>query len=85
MKHQPFEKACHRLIDSVWTVTFRRVSDFSVEVLAYNREDDDGYKYESVMPHGRLIEDDSRTVTGIKINGDEYTVENPKHIFKYSR
>lgn len=81
--YQAFEKASHRLIDSVWTVTFRKISDRSVEVFAYNREDEDGYKFEGLLPKVDMIEDDARVLTGLEINGTVYTVENQKHIFSY--
>lgn len=81
--YQAFEKASHRLIDSVWTVTFRKVSDHHVEVFAYNRQDEDGYKYEGLLPKVRIVEDDARVLTGLEINGKLYTVENQKHIFSY--
>lgn len=81
--YQAFEKASHRLIDSVWTVTFRKVSDFSVELFAYNREDEDGYKFEGILPKVRINEDDGRIITSIEVAGIEYKVENPKHIFSY--
>lgn len=83
MTYQAFEKASNRLLDSVWTMTFRQVSDFSVEILAYSRDDDDGYKYEHLMPSVFVMEDDDRNITHIEINGYMFAVENPKYIFSY--
>lgn len=83
MEYQAFEKASHRLIDSVWTVTFRKIGQYSVEVFAYNRQDEDGYKFEGLLPKVTMVENDERVLEYLEINGVRYIVENPKHIFSY--
>ena len=83
MSYQAFEKASHRLLDSVWTVTFRKVSDFSVEVFAYKRDDQDGYDYEALIPTLEPIENENRFLTHIVVNDETFVVENQKYIFNY--
>lgn len=79
-----FCKATQRLLDSVWTVTYMRQGD-EVAILNFTRDDPDGYYFEQHLPNCRLIEDDKRTVTGLKIEGEayEFTVSNPQHVFDY--
>lgn len=90
------EFATQRLINSVWTVAFRRV-DGGVEVLAYSREIKLGYDRERVLPEGRFAEDDQRTVHELVVTtgGSRYRpgskpakeerlrVVNPAFVFSY--
>lgn len=93
-------KATQRLIDSVWTVTFRHVDESTVEILSYNREDEEGYDNERVLSRCRLIEDDKRIVNSLAIQPYKgsnslaiirdadtiiYKVVNPKHVFSYNK
>lgn len=84
MEYQAFEKASHRILDSVWTMTFRKVGPNQVEILAFNREDDDGYQFERMMPRLQVNEGAGRIVESIEICGQRFDVENQKHVFSYN-
>ena len=56
-------KATKRLITSVWTVEFEKVSDGKVKILNYSRNDSEGYEREKELPNGELIETEGRIVT----------------------
>lgn len=89
-------KATHRLIDSVWTVTYEIVDGKAV-ISSYNRRDEEGYKHERQLPQCALVETDDRTVVELllrpyeQFNGwcnssnctERYEVANPKHVFDY--
>tara|TARA_A100001515_G_C4511291_1_gene190170 strand:+ start:466 stop:705 length:240 start_codon:yes stop_codon:yes gene_type:complete len=75
-------KAIERLINSVWTVT-ADISGNTATIVAYSRDDDDGYRLEHSLPQGRLIEGEGRIVEGLEIDGETYTVNNPQHVFSY--
>ena len=79
-----FCKATQRLLDSVWTVTYMREGD-NVAIMNFTRDDPDGYYFEKHLPDCKLIEDDKRIVTGLKIEGEAsaFTVSNPQHVFDY--
>ena len=88
------QKGVKRLINSVWTVEFVPTRD-GVVIIKYDRKDPEGYDREKELPQANLLEDDSRTVTGLVIsdpksasfqdnkNTDTFEVLNPKHIFSY--
>lgn len=78
-------KAVHRIIDSVWTIEYQRISKTEVKIIRYSRDDAEGYKNEKNLTKGRLIEseDNSRTVVAADINGVINTVINPAFIFSY--
>lgn len=83
---QPTFKATKRVIDSVWTIQYRVHGEKQVEILSFDRNDDDGYLNEKNLPKGDLIESDDgrRTVVGAIIAGIEYSVVNPKYVFSYT-
>lgn len=90
--------ATQRLIDSVWTISYKITNEAKneIEILSYNRSNPIGYEQERTLNRVNVIEDDKRTVTSIFIepyesskywassNGKKYNVINPKHIFDYS-
>lgn len=78
-------KVTHRLIDSVWTISYVDLGENKVELVAYNREDLDGYSRENELGKGRLVEspDGGRIVIGAIIDGIKKVVVNPQHIFSY--
>jgi hypothetical protein len=75
-------KATHRLIDSVWTIT-ADIQDGKAKLLDYNRDDPEGYLQERTLPKGKVIEGEGRVVEHLVIDGERYTVTNPKHVFDY--
>mgnify|MGYP003691197473 CR=1 FL=1 len=76
-------KVTHRLIDSVWTISFIDLGENKIELIGYNRDDVEGYANERSLGIGHLIENDDRIVVGALINNVQKTVVNPKHIFDY--
>lgn len=89
--------ATQRLIDSVWTLAYKW-RDGKIEIVAYDREEAVGYKYEHDLPQCRLVEQDDRTVTHVKLRkhrsfdygwhedaGETFEVINPSHVFSYSK
>ncbi len=76
-------KATHRLINSVWTITVD-IQLGEAKMLSYCRSDLEGYELEGKLPKGKVIEGENRTVNAVIIDGERYTVTNPKHIFSYS-
>lgn len=92
-------KATKRLIDSVWTVEYTKVSEGKVKILNYSRNDSEGYEREKELPQGELIETQDRIVTHLWLkpydafdgwvneeNATEiYEVVNPKFIFSYEQ
>ncbi|MGR5451929.1 hypothetical protein ACP3V3_19645 [Vibrio sp. PNB22_3_1] len=88
--------ATKRLIDSVWTVEFRKIGD-GVEVISFNRENEKGYKEESKLKRVRTIETDGRVLSEIQLfpvgtqtfdmeesyRTHTFKVLNPQHIFSY--
>ena len=79
-------KATHRLINSVWTVT-AHISTNTATIVAYSRDDEDGYRLEDSLPKCQLTEGNDRVVKALEINWGgnrrRYTVNNPQHIFSY--
>lgn len=77
--------AVEEIIESVWTLRYRRVSDYSIEVVSYSRNDRDGYKNTSRHAQVKLIEsqDGKRTLVGAVINGVRNSVVNPGYIFSF--
>ena len=75
-------KATNRILDSVWTITADIQGD-TAKLLDYNRNDPEGYRLERDLPKGDIIEGEGRIVERLVIDGQEYTVSNPKHIFSY--
>lgn len=87
-------KATKRLIDSVWTVEFEDLGNNQARIIRYSRNDEEGYEKEGKLPYGTVIEDEGRTVTGVRIDSHHwsddknktvktYTVVNPDHVFSY--
>lgn len=91
-------KATERLIDSVWTVEYEIVGENKVKILAFNRDDDEGYEKEVELDRCNLSEKEGRVVCGLTISPNEpfrygasmtypgskfYEVVNPKYIFSY--
>ena len=79
-------KATHRLLDSVWTVT-AHISINTATIVAYSRDDEDGYRLEKSLPKCQLYTGNDRIVKRLEIewggNRRAYTVNNPQHIFSY--
>lgn len=90
-------KATNRLINSVWTLEFKQISEAEIEIVKYSRDDQEGYDKERELPQCTLIESEGRIVTSVLIR-DKYQpfgwvnaencdkqmiVTNPKHIFSY--
>ena len=79
-------KATHRLLDSVWTVT-AHISISTATIVAYSRDDEDGYRLEDSLPKCQLTEGNDRIVKSLEINWGgntrRYTINNPQHIFSY--
>jgi hypothetical protein len=78
-------KAVQRLINSMWTLTYELVSETSIKVIDYTRDDDEGYEREWELPRLRVIEDDKRFIISAEIGGKTYTVTNPRFVFSYHR
>ncbi|WGH49531.1 hypothetical protein [Alishewanella phage vB_AspM_Slicko01] len=76
--------ATKRLLESVWTLGYKIVND-RVEIISYNRENDYGYENESVLPKMQIIENDMRIAVGVTIDGTDYVVSNPQHVFSYPK
>ena len=93
-KNNATEFAVQRMIDSVWTIEFKRVPG-GVEILRYSRDIDEGYEHEDTLSVGVINEDEERTVLSItfyppKTRRSErgqpkevLKVLNPKHVFDY--
>ncbi len=85
MKHVKF--AVKRLIDSVWTMSFTVHPDQTVTVHEYSREDENGYKYERMLPKLNTIEHETensaRTLVEIEVDDVIYPVRNRQNIFSY--
>ncbi|RPJ74278.1 MAG: hypothetical protein EHM20_10880 [Alphaproteobacteria bacterium] len=92
------KKATKRLIDSVWTVTYKLLENGKVEILGYNREDREGYEKEGKLPMCRILEEEkgriakelllmpyeSHTFCNESNCTERYVIENQKNIFSYS-
>lgn len=91
-------KATQNLIGSIWTLSYNILENGKIEILSFNRNDQEGYEKERELPRLNLIEDDQRTVLQVALmpfksfcswaNMDDpttivYDVENPKHVFSY--
>jgi len=86
--------ATKRLINSVWTLTYREVGD-KIEILGYSRNNDIGYDQEKDLPRCSIVEDEARTVLGVKLlpykafeynaakSDKVFEVINPEHVFSY--
>lgn len=91
--------ATERLIDSVWTISYRIVDEVKseIEILSYDRENPIGYEQEKTLDRLNIIEGEGRIVTSIIVEpyepfkywasnyGKIYNVVNPKYIFSYSK
>ena len=93
-------KATERMINSVWTVEYEIVSEGKVRILAYNRDDKEGYEREKELPRCKIIEDRVRNVVGLRISpvqpfsymsiekdvdSEYFDVVNVQHVFSYSK
>jgi len=93
-------KATERMINSVWTVEYEIVSEGKVRILAYNRDDEEGYEREKELPRCKIIEDRVRNVVGLRISpvqpfsymsiekdvdSEYFDVVNVQHVFSYSK
>ena len=90
--------AVNRLINSVWTISYRELEDGTIELLSHDRENAIGYEKERELPNFKLIEADNRIVMGALITNDiceysfdwseaekhKFAVSNPKNVFSYS-
>jgi hypothetical protein len=65
-------------------MTYIMTNDDTVHVLAFNREDADGYEFEKQIPKLRANESEERILESIEVDGMLYDVDNKKHIFSYS-
>lgn len=82
-------KAIQRRIDSVWTLEYEFINDHTIKIIAYGRNDPEGYDKEGILPKAILVEASGRIINFVKINDGGkttiYQVENPKNIFKYNK
>jgi hypothetical protein len=92
------KKATKRLIDSVWTVTYKLLENGKVEILGYNREDREGYEKEGILPMCDILEEpkgriakelllkpyESFTRCNLETCTERYEIENQDNIFSYS-
>jgi hypothetical protein len=97
----PVAYATKRLIDSVWTLGYKRVSPTEVEIVSYDRENPIGYEQEGKLDLCNTMEtlDGNRVVTHVALadykSFDQWAslteprellkVVNPQHVFSYSR
>ena len=79
---KPIYLAIRRLIDSVWTLEFT-ITDNSIEIVSYSRDNSLGYKHEKTLPRCRLLYDEDRIVWGAFVGNQKYVVSNPKFLFDY--
>ena len=77
------KKAVKRIINSVWTITYKEVSPTEVEIFRYSRDDEEGYEKEHELPKGNIIEDKERYDIEIKVDDKQFKVVNPHHVFDY--
>ena len=81
--------ATERLINSVWTIRGKYLTDGTVEVSRYSRDDQEGYDRERELPRGRFIEDEDRVVRRFLLTREaplgnvDYVVKNPRYVFDY--
>lgn len=76
-------KAVKRLINSVWTVEFKKIDNMNVEIVRYSRSDEEGYRKEKELPQGYLLENDQRIAQKLMLNGVEFNIINKQHVFSY--
>lgn len=74
--------ATHRLIDTVWVLIYK-VKDEGIEIVYHGDLTPFGIFTESKVPEFRIIEDEQRIVSHVDINGERFTVTNPRGIFGY--
>jgi hypothetical protein len=85
-----------RLIDSVWTLVYERVSDTEIKILRYDRENKEGYDKEKESEKCKLVEDKERNIISVVFYDKDANlwdtgttplrvsnVINPQHIFSY--
>lgn len=88
--------ATQRLIDSVWTVTYKKINETQVEILSYKRDNPIGYEQEKQLDRMNFVEGEGRIVQTLLIepyesskywagnnNPTAYKVLNPRYIFSY--
>lgn len=89
--------ATKRLIDSVWTVSYKMNPDGTVHIISYDRENIIGYTKEKELPRCTFVETPERLVTHLIIQEyehfrswpdqskphEQFHVGNPKYIFSY--
>lgn len=85
----------HRLINSVWSITFVPLKDGSVFILSNSRDNKDGYDQERTALYGNFKEGEGREVQALILadpthsftdlrNEDIFPVRNKKYIFDYN-
>lgn len=81
-------KACMPVGDNVWTLTYIKHSDNTVEILDFTHEDNDGYMFRETL--GKLdsileSDDGQRIALEVTINGESFRVRNQQHILTYKQ
>ncbi len=90
--------AVKRLINKVWTIRFVPLTDGSVFILRYSRDDDEGYEKEKDKDTmiGTFKEDEDRNVEQLHVadqdswgemkkKPDTFPVRNIKYVFSYEK
>lgn len=88
--------ATQRLIDSVWTVAYKKVSETEVEILSYKSDNPIGYEQEQQLDRMDFVEGEGRIAQTLLIepyesfnywagnnNPTAYKVVNPQHVLSY--
>ena len=77
-------KACMKLSDAIWTITYNINHDNTATIINFDREDNDGYMFfDSLDKLESITESEGRIAESITVNGVTYDVANKANIFTY--
>jgi hypothetical protein len=83
------KKACMRLTDAVWTMTYTiNADDGSLTIQNFDKEDNDGYMFAEslgVLNGLEELDGDVRIVDKVTIDGVTYDVRNKQNVFTYKQ
>ena len=80
------KKACLCVGDAVWTMTYIVNRDNTVNIVNFDKEDNDGYMFpEQLGVLDMVVEGEGRIAEKIVVGGIEYIVSNPQNVYTYKQ
>ncbi len=80
------KKACMRLPDAVWTLTYIENQDGTVTILNFDKEDNDGYMFADTLSVLQSIkESEGRIAEEVTIDNRVFPIQNKQNVYTYKQ